>query len=82
MSLYDTMMQDLRCGKLQGDEMWCCVQKKDRRLMHKGIGDQYTFIALNADAKLVPSYRAGKRDVKIARSFPELLVLVVTHPKE
>ena len=33
------------------------------------VGDQWTFVALDADSKLVPAYRIGKRDLPNARAF-------------
>lgn len=33
------------------------------------MGDQYVFVALDAQNKLVPSFTVGKRDVPVARAF-------------
>ena len=33
------------------------------------LSDQWTFVALDADAKLVPAYRIGKRDLPTATAF-------------
>jgi len=33
------------------------------------VGDQWTFVALDADTKLVPTYRIGKRDLPTAKAF-------------
>jgi IS1 family transposase len=33
------------------------------------VGDMWTFVALDADTKLVPSYRVGKRDFLTASAF-------------
>ena len=33
------------------------------------LGDQYTFVALDPETKLVPAYRVGKRDLPTATAF-------------
>jgi hypothetical protein len=33
------------------------------------LGDQYTFVALDPESKLVPAYRVGKRDLPTATAF-------------
>ena len=54
-------MRNLRCQRLQVDEIWTFVQKKQARLTFDerhapGVGDQYVFVALDADSKLVPHF--------------------------
>jgi IS1 family transposase len=58
-------MVGIRTGRLELDEIWGYVGKKQKRveryeLSHKG--DQYTFIALASSAKAIVSYRTDKRD--------------------
>jgi hypothetical protein len=49
------------------------VQKKQRQVAPGDgalrVGDQWTFVALDADTKLVPTYRIGKRDLPTAKAF-------------
>jgi len=63
--LMDTSMRDLRCGRLQLDELWAFVgmkQKRAAQLPERGeFGDAYTFVALDADTKLVPCFHVGRR---------------------
>ena len=33
------------------------------------LGDQYTFVALDPETKIVPAYRVGKRDLPTATAF-------------
>ena len=33
------------------------------------VGDQYTFVALDPETKIVPAYRVGKRDLPTAAAF-------------
>ena len=65
-ALMDQTMHDLDCRHLQLDEIWCYVGKKQRHIKPDDDvsrkGDFWTFVALDTDTKLVPSYRVGKRD--------------------
>lgn len=71
--LMDEQMRNLTCRRLQVDEIWAFVQKKQRQITpqddRRRVGDQWTFVALDADTKLVPSYLVGKRDLRTARMF-------------
>jgi len=64
-SLMDEMMRGLTCPRLQLDEIWAYVgmKQKTARRMNKAdeFGDLYTFVALDADTKLVPCWHVGKR---------------------
>jgi transposase-like protein/IS1 family transposase len=63
-SLMDSKMQNLRPRYLQIDEIWAYVGKK-RKHVRKGdspeVGDQWVFVAIDAESKLVPSFHIGKR---------------------
>jgi IS1 family transposase len=65
--LSDELLYDLPCSNLQLDEIWGFVKKKSRQVKEnenlKEIGSIWTFIALDADTKLVPSYKIGKRNL-------------------
>jgi IS1 family transposase len=62
--LMDAKMQNLSARYLQVDEIWCYVGKK-RRNVRSGdspeLGDQWVYVAIDAETKLVPSFRIGKR---------------------
>jgi len=63
----DDRMHDLECHNVQIDEIWTFVGKKQRRLTpdekrNPNGGDQYVFVALDAETKLVPSWLVGKRN--------------------
>jgi IS1 family transposase len=66
-------MRDLSCERLQVDEIWSYVGKKQRHLTVRDnpltTGDIWTFVALDADSKLVPCYRVGKRTLPHAKAF-------------
>jgi IS1 family transposase len=63
--LTNETMRGLTCAKLQLDEIWAYVgcKPKTARAQNKSdeFGDLYTFVAINADTKLVPAFHIGKR---------------------
>jgi IS1 family transposase len=71
--LMDEQMRDLRCRRIEVDEIWAYVGKKQRHMVPgddpRRVGDQYTFVALDAETKLVPAYLVGKRDLPTATAF-------------
>ena len=71
--LLDEEMRDLSCQRLQVDEIWSYVGKKQAQLKpgddRSRLGDQWTFVALDPDTKLVPTHLVGKRTRKNAVAF-------------
>jgi IS1 family transposase len=63
--IMDERMKALPCKRVQVDEIWSFVGKKQAQLKQGDdrqlLGDQWTFVALDPDTKLVPAYRVGKR---------------------
>lgn len=62
--LMDEKMRQLPCRRLQCDEIWTYVAKKERRVREDDpaeFGDQWVYVALDADTKLIPAYYIGKR---------------------
>jgi len=70
----DKAFHNLHCKNIQCDEIWSfCYAKeknvpKDKRNQF-GYGDIWTWVALDADTKLVPSFCVGNRDAKTAKLF-------------
>jgi IS1 family transposase len=63
--LHDRRMVGLHVARLELDEVWSFVGKKQARTKpHERFikGDQYVFTALAATQKAIISYRIGKRD--------------------
>jgi len=65
--IMDETMRGLRCRRVQVDEIWTYVQKKEghkepAEADNQQIGDAYTFIALERTNKLVVAWHLGKRD--------------------
>jgi IS1 family transposase len=64
--LMDRTMRGLSCERLELDEIWAYVAMKQKRAgeypeRKAQVGDFYTFVALDAETKLVPAFRVGKR---------------------
>jgi IS1 family transposase len=70
---------NLPCKRLQVDEIWefCYAKAKNVPADKKGVfgyGDVWTFVAIDADTKLVPSWLVGSRDVGSATELMQDLV--------
>jgi IS1 family transposase len=70
----DTAFRDLPCKRLQLDEIWSFVYAKERNLPFaqkapETAGDVWTWVAICADTKLVPSWRVGDRSGTTAIEF-------------
>ena len=71
--ILDETMHGLSCRFIEVDEIWCFVGKKQRHLKktddQNELGDQWVFVAIDADSKLIPSYKVGKRCLPTAYDF-------------
>ncbi len=70
----DATLRDLPCKRVQVDEIWafCYAKAKNVPADKKGTfgyGDVWTFTAIDADTKLVPSFLVGSRDIGCATEF-------------
>lgn len=71
-ALLDRKMHGLTCKQLQLDELWGFIGKKERHVRpsdDQQLGDVWTFCAIDADTKLVPSFKVGKRDARTANAL-------------
>jgi IS1 family transposase len=70
-ALMDAKMRDLPCNRLEMDEIWGFVGKKERRVREgdSGVGSVWTFCAIDAETKLVPAFKVGQRDLDTANAF-------------
>jgi IS1 family transposase len=66
----DERMRGLSCKQIEVDKIWGFIGAKRKNARRVGAyGDVWTFIALDADSKLIPSFIVGKRDMYHARAF-------------
>jgi IS1 family transposase len=68
--IMDTKMRGLNCANVEIDEIWGFIGTKRKNADLAGVyGDVWTFITLDADTKLIPSFIVGKRDAYHAKAF-------------
>ncbi len=64
----DKTLMNLKCERIQCDEIWSFIGAKQRNVTpamkekNLHVGDVWTWIAMDADSKLVLSWAVGKRD--------------------
>ena len=73
-SYQDRTLRGLRARRIQCDEIWQFCYSKAKNVPENkrgqfGYGDVWTWVALDADSKLVPSWRVGGRDLGTAYDF-------------
>ena len=65
-------LQNIGAKRIQCDELHCYVMKREKHTsLEEGddVGEQYTFIAMDADTKLVFSWLTGKRSTANTYTF-------------
>jgi IS1 family transposase len=70
----DETLRNLKLRRLQCDEIWsfCYAKAKNVPEEHKGefgYGDVWTWVAIDSQTKLVPSWAVGRRDAFAAHAF-------------
>jgi IS1 family transposase len=70
----DRVFQNLKCKRVQVDEIWTFTHCKEARVARAkkapaGAGDTWTWVATCADTKLVPSWLVGERNIEHALVF-------------
>lgn len=70
----DRMLRDLPCRRIEVDEIWSSIYAKKAHLSRlkrrpADAGDVWTWVALCADTKLVPTWRVGDRTLETAAEF-------------
>lgn len=70
----DRVFRNLKCKRIECDEIWSFVHAKERHLTPElqgvfGYGDVYTWVAIDADTKLVPCWIVGRRDAESGMEF-------------
>ncbi|HWW89448.1 MAG TPA: IS1 family transposase [Solirubrobacteraceae bacterium] len=70
----DRTLRDLPCKTIEADEIWSFVYSKQRNVPEElkgqfGVGDVWTWTALDADTKLIVSWYVGGRQNEDAEAF-------------
>jgi IS1 family transposase len=81
--IMDEKFRNLRCSLVEVDEIWGFVGMKEKTAKYIGAdgdkGSVWTWIALDAETKLVPSFAIGERSQAMADKFIEDLSSRVSH---
>ena len=80
----DEKLRGLRCNRVQCDEIWSFCYAKEKNVPaelkgHFGFGDVWTWVAIDADTKLIPSWLIGERDLDHAIKFIDDLASRLAH---
>lgn len=68
----DFTMRDLPCERLELDEIWGFIGKKEAQVRpgdDPQFGNVWTWCAIDADTKLVPAFKVGDRSQATAKAF-------------
>jgi len=68
----DATLRNLSCERIQCDEIWSFVYSKQKNVPSRKqgeAGDVWTWVAVDSDTKLVPSFHIGPRDLRAATYF-------------
>src|SRR5262245_60714717 len=69
----DVTLVNLPCRRIQCDEIWSFVGAKEKNVKperrKEGIGSIWTWTAIDAHSKLVPTFHVGTRDAACASEF-------------
>jgi IS1 family transposase len=70
----DEHLRQLPCKTIEADEIWSFVYSKARNVPEElkgqfGVGDVWTWTALDADSKLIVSWYVGDRKIEDAEAF-------------
>lgn len=69
----DEVMRNLKCERIQCDEIWSFCYAKAKNVPESkrgtGAGDVWTWVAIDPDTKLIPSYYVGDRNAESAYRF-------------
>ena len=68
----DRHIRKIRCSLIQADEIWTYCHTKQKRVKWSDPhewGDQYVFVAIDPESKLVLAHEVGKRDGATAYRF-------------
>jgi transposase-like protein len=73
-ALLDSTVRNVHVRYVQADEIWCFVGKKQRQVRigdSPDLGDQWVFVAIDADTELLASYAIRKRTAETTYRFLE-----------
>lgn len=78
----EKQIRNVKVSDVQADEIWGFVQMKDKTRKRRGkdeegLGDAYTWVAMESNSKLIIAWHLGKRGAKDAEIFLEKIYKAV-----
>src|SRR6266849_5766045 len=70
--IMDQHMREIPCRHVQCDEIWTFLMKKAKHVRSGDpveFGDQWVYVAMDADTKLIPVFLVGKRSSANTQAF-------------
>ena len=81
--IMDEKFRNLDCDLIEVDEVWGFIGMKQKtanyHLADPDMGDVWTWIALDAKSKLVPTFAVGDRSKRMANAFMDDLASRLSH---
>ena len=72
---HNSLVRNLRCERIEADELWSFIRKKNKRCskedIEKGFGDSWLWLATDIKTKLIVSYLVADRGAEAADIFKE-----------
>ena len=80
----DSTLRGLNCQRIECDEIWQFVYAKAKNVdkatrAPREAGDVWTWVAIDAESKLIPTWHIGPRDAHAAHAFMTDLAGRLTH---
>src|SRR5208283_634922 len=74
--IMDEKLRNLNCGLIEVDEVWGFIGMKQKTALRtnqtgSGVGDIWTWIAIDPETKIVPTFAVGDRSQYMANCFME-----------
>jgi IS1 family transposase len=70
---HDRFVTNVSAQRVQADEVWSYTQKKQKNVKNEevgtGVGDCWTWVAVDQDSRLIVAYRVGDRSGLMAHAF-------------
>lgn len=82
--IMDDKLRNLKCTRIEVDEVWGFLKMKQKTAhrthqIGKEVGDIWTWIAIDPETKLVPTFAVGDRTQYMANCFIEDLAARLSH---
>lgn len=66
MAILSRLMRGVNCHEIEVDEIWGFIGKKQKQTTTEdrraGLGDAWTFLAIDPVSKVIPCFHVGQRD--------------------